>query len=208
MTFNVDGTLIASCSYSTPTTIWIWSLKSLSPTAILIHHSPVKRLRWHPIKPALLMIHCASHESTLRLWDSDWQTPRILKIPLSKPGGRTESSWIRTSPDDRPRFLYGNAQNHVICSVLREGETLGHPAVPLPLPASEEETYNGGPEDMFDEGNSMDLSPIKFSNDHFTKVIEATQDGVGVDTQWDAEDVEDTFAFKKPLAAAAATTAT
>lgn len=48
---------------------------------------------------------------------------------------------------------------------------------------------NLGPEDMFDEGHSMDLSPIKLSHDQFGMITEGAE-----------EDVEDTFDYRRHLA--------
>ena len=44
-----------------------------------------------------------------------------------------------------------------------------------------------GPEDMFDEGNSMDLSPIKLSREGF---------GMGMRSE---EEVDDTFDYRRHL---------
>ena len=56
---------------------------------------------------------------------------------------------------------------------------------------------------MFDEGNSMDLSPIKLSSNHFTEVFNATQkkEVVSMADQWNPEEVDDTFSFKKAVLA-------
>ena len=68
-----------------------------------------------------------------------------------------------------------------------------------------------GPEDMFDEGNSMDLSPVKFCSDGVTiKGLDgdATEDIIGVGgegEQWDPSgEVDDTFEYlRKPDAVVA-----
>ena len=48
-----------------------------------------------------------------------------------------------------------------------------------------------GPEDMFDEGNSMDLSPIKLSHEQFSLGLELAGD-----------EVDDTFDYRRHLAVA------
>lgn len=50
-----------------------------------------------------------------------------------------------------------------------------------------------GPEEMFDEGNSMDLSPIKLSHDQYEGWL-----GMG-GTDFD-DDVDDTFDYRRHLA--------
>jgi len=49
-----------------------------------------------------------------------------------------------------------------------------------------------GPEDMFDEGNSMDLSPIRLSHDQHEGEL-----GMG---GTDYDDVDDTFDYRRHLA--------
>lgn len=48
-----------------------------------------------------------------------------------------------------------------------------------------------GPEDMFDEGNSMDLSPIKLSHYH-------NEAGLGMGGDFD-NDIDDTFDYRQYL---------
>ncbi|KAA6406573.1 MAG: WD40 repeat protein [Lasallia pustulata] len=150
--------LATSCS-STPTTTWIWSLETLSPTAVLIHHSPIKYLHWHPTLPSLLLIHCHTPDSVLHIWQPPPGEPLVMYLPLDALGGPREALWLSTTSRERPKVMLGNARNYIIGSVSDgEGED-------TPLFDETGDVISGGPEDMFDEGNSMDLSPVKLSWD-------------------------------------------
>lgn len=82
-----------------------------------------------------------------------------MYLPLDAPGGPREALWLSTTSRERPKFMLGNARNYIIGSVSDgEGED-------TPLFDETGDVISGGPEDMFDEGNSMDLSPVKLSWD-------------------------------------------
>ncbi|KAH0541972.1 hypothetical protein FGG08_003604 [Glutinoglossum americanum] len=97
---NPDGALIATRSDSMPTTVWIWSLKLLSPFAIIVQHSPVRSISWHPTIPDLLMIQCNNDQGVIYLWSSAWERPRIIVTPLDRSLGKHDAKWIRL---DTPR---------------------------------------------------------------------------------------------------------
>ncbi|CAI6336619.1 unnamed protein product [Periconia digitata] len=65
LSFNKSGTFCATRDDSTPSTIWIWDLVSLKPATILIQHSPVKSLTWHPTDPFSLLIQTTHDSPTL-----------------------------------------------------------------------------------------------------------------------------------------------
>ncbi|MCJ1397295.1 hypothetical protein MMC11_000487 [Xylographa trunciseda] len=185
LTFDRSGSLLASQAESTPSTVWIWSLVSLIPHSILIHHSTVKNLQWHPEDPERLLIHCATEDSVVHLWQSSIDTPHIMPVPLSKPGGRTEASWVQStdvSPAN-PVIMLANTLNYALQHVPDAGE--GEMAMDTSLSVVVEGL---GPEDMFDEGNSMDLSPIKLSHEQF---------GMGLDAA--SDEVDDTFDYRRHL---------
>jgi hypothetical protein len=139
---NPDGTLIATRSDSMPTTVWIWSLKLLSPFAIIVQHSPVRSLLWHPTIPNLLMIQCSNDQGVTYLWSSAWERPRIVMAPLDRSLGKHDAKWIRPrtprsevpppysgypSPgyaeaiqDSRPMMMSGDSGNYFVGYVEEE----------------------------------------------------------------------------------------
>ena len=94
-------------------------------------------------------------------------------------------------------MILGNAYNYTIGSAY-DGEEDSETAL-----LDTEDKIPAGPEDMFDEGNSMDLSPIKLFGG--LGAVEAEDDSVGsgLSGAWNVSgDVEDTFHFRRQTAAA------
>lgn len=68
-----------------------------------------------------------------------------------------------------------------------------------------EDVVLAGPEDMFDEGNSMDLSPIKLFRGLGARETEEQEDSTNTELEgdWSGEgDLDDTFYFRRQTAAA------
>jgi WD40 repeat protein len=130
MAFNIDGTLCATRDDSTPSTVWIWDLRSLKPTMILIQYAPVKSLQWHPHDVSRLLIqtthdsptvylYTASHLSASTASESQ-QPPHILDLsphitkPTSPAQARWTTSWLSALPDKKPVLTLGHQQGYVV----------------------------------------------------------------------------------------------
>lgn len=131
MAFNSEGTMCATREDSTPTTVRIWDLRSLKPRTILLQHSPVKSLRWHPSNPALLFIQTAQDSPVLYLYtaptlsNSTSLSTTVLAPPstldlsssISKPAGslppKWSTSWLNTPTDKKPALVFGH-QSYII----------------------------------------------------------------------------------------------
>ncbi|KAI4161236.1 MAG: hypothetical protein LQ342_005027 [Letrouitia transgressa] len=175
--FNMDGTLLSTKSDTMPSTIWIWSLKTTKLAAVMIHHAPVKSIHWHFSIHDLLLIHCATSEPTVHIWRESWDFPQILRPEANDLGGKLKASWLGTEGDVLRLMLSGTSKC-AIGQMTVQGQQ---------IPWQEEHDGNNeisglGPEDMFDEGNSFDLSPVKLCDGH-------TQDDL-------LDKVEDTFQYR------------
>jgi hypothetical protein len=133
LAFNADGTLCATRDDSTPSTVWIWDLRSLKPRTILVQYAPIKSLQWHPHDSNRLLIH-TTHDSpavylytALNLSTSRSSTssttshpPAILDLSthITKPAGtqppRWTTSWLSNSADKKPVFTLGHQQSYVL----------------------------------------------------------------------------------------------
>lgn len=190
MEYNIDGSLFATRDESTPSTVWIWSPKLPSAVAILIHHSPVKRIRWHPEIAGLLLIHCNIVDPVIHLWNAPWESPKVIGLQLDKLGGKMEANWLLDDATDMHSLMLGNAYNYVIGKISRNGELVSLP--------KEIEMTGAGPENMFDEGNSLDLSPIKVSHDEVTMEARGDSSALEYSEQWNVSDeVDDTFNYRR-----------
>jgi WD40 repeat protein len=112
--FNANGTIVATRDDSAPTTVWLWDLTKLTATAVLIQHSPVRQLSWHPTNSSLLLIQCAHDEPTLYFYDTLNAVPFPLDIALQKASGKLEARWLHTPADKKSALVFGDMQNFVL----------------------------------------------------------------------------------------------
>jgi WD40 repeat protein len=114
ISFNADGTLVATRHDSTPRTVWIWDLKTLTPRSIIIQHSPIKNFNWHPTKPELLLTQCTHDEPFIYIWNSLEQGPEVIHPGYLKTGAKLEARWFSTPLDRRPYIAFGDTHGYVI----------------------------------------------------------------------------------------------
>jgi WD40 repeat protein len=127
LAFNTDGTLCATRDDSTPSVVWIWDLRSLKPRTILVQHSPIKTLTWHPHDPNRLLIHTAHDSPVLYMYTayplspgSQQDPPAILDLAthISKPNNsshlRWHASWLSSHADKKPFFVLAYSLAYVL----------------------------------------------------------------------------------------------
>lgn len=132
LAFNSDGTLCATRDDSTPSTVWIWDLRSLRPRMILIQYAPVKTLQWHHDDPALLLIQTTHDSPTLYLYQASNLSastsasisafappPAILDFsshitkPASALSTRWTTSWLCTPGDKKPALTLAHQAGYI-----------------------------------------------------------------------------------------------
>lgn len=132
LAFNSDGTLCATRDDSTPSTVWIWDLRSLRPRMILIQYAPVKSLRWHHDNPALLLIQTTHDAPVLYLYQASNLSastsastsasappPAILDLSshITKPATtaptRWTTSWLSAPADKKPVYTLAHQAGYV-----------------------------------------------------------------------------------------------
>ncbi|KAJ4360261.1 uncharacterized protein N0V89_000821 [Didymosphaeria variabile] len=132
MALNKDGTICATRDDSTPTTVWIWDLCSLQPRTIIILHSPIKALQWHPSYPSHLLIQSTHDSPTLYLYTANPSSsstspttnsatgpPSILSLSdsFTKPAGsapaKWTAGWLNTAADKKPTMVVGHQQGYI-----------------------------------------------------------------------------------------------
>ena len=190
MEFNDEGDLVATRSDSIPSTVWIWSIKTSSALAVIMHHSPVKKVQWHPKISDLLLMHCTVNEPVVHLWRATWDLPQVIHLHLNRMGGKMEAVWLRGDIDDAPMVMLSSMQNYMTAQIMSNGQ-----GILQPLKA---QSFGVGPEDMFDEGNSFDLSPVR------TRLAEAPADGIEDSLSHEqsgslnlSDEIDDTFHYKR-----------
>ena len=188
--FNGDGALFAARSDSTPSTVWIWSIKSPSAVACLIHHSPIRSISWHHHILDFLLLHCAIDDPVVHLWKASWDSPKVLSLDLGKSGGKKEITWLFTDKRNYSRLMIGDAQNYTTAELDENGEIL--------QPFKSSRPIDLSPDSRFDEGNSLDLSPVKLAHDGAR--ISFPAESPGDPGQWSgmSEELDDTFHYRNP----------
>jgi hypothetical protein len=114
LAFNADGTMVATRDDSAPTTVWLWNLAKLAASSVLIQHSPIKKLSWHPTLPYILLIQCSHEEPTIYLYDTVSTVPHPIVIPIKKSAGKYEAKWLHTATNHKPGLAFGDAQNFLL----------------------------------------------------------------------------------------------
>lgn len=113
--FSCDGSFLSTRDERMLNTVWIWNMTTLAAHAVLIQHSNVRRLHWHPTRPESLMIDCG--EAIAYMFDaSSGNSPVPLSIPI--PGTAT-LSWIHTPADTNSILLAATKSS--FCLVYPEG---------------------------------------------------------------------------------------
>lgn len=112
----------------------------------------MKKVRWHPEIADLLLIQCNIVDPVIHLWNPAWQVPKVISLQLEKSGGKMEAHWLLDEAIDMNILMLGNAHNYVVGQISHNGELVS-------LPKKIEMT-GAGPEDMFDEGNSLELCHV------------------------------------------------
>jgi WD40 repeat protein len=114
MSFNSEGSRFATRDDTAPTTVWLWDLSKLAACAVLIQHSPVKHMSWHPTVSSLLLIQCSHDESIVYIYDTSKSAPYAIQLPLERSSGRLEAKWVHTSADKRPALTFGDCGNFLV----------------------------------------------------------------------------------------------
>ena len=182
-----------------PSTVWIWSLNEGVAVGVLIHHSPIKSLSWHPTESDLLLVLCAIPRPSVHLWKSSWESPRIVSLPLNTTGGKLEAQWLLNprTLDSRYQLILSSAQKYATTILSESGEPIRESQE---LVTGMDQTLDAGAEVMFDEGHSLDLSPIKITHDE-TVGIEDENETSGLGFEMGNEMVDDTFHYRRHVRA-------
>ncbi|KAK3725393.1 hypothetical protein LTR37_000363 [Vermiconidia calcicola] len=56
--FSCDGSYLATRDERMLNTVWIWDMSTLGAHAVLIQHSNVRKLHWHPTQSDTMMVDC------------------------------------------------------------------------------------------------------------------------------------------------------
>ncbi|OHE95604.1 WD40 domain-containing protein [Colletotrichum orchidophilum] len=169
--FDASSSLLATTLEEWPSTVWVWDLESSELRAVLIFHSHVSAISWHPKQREVLMVTCEGdkYAGLVFVWDPLSHGPRTVhfgdQLPDSKVLGKPQASWLDW-PGDSAVLLLGDNKHHLMAS-LAEAEDSGAPwqdaqRNDLTMTTGKDETQLDGPAlDEFDEDLSgLDMSEV------------------------------------------------
>ncbi len=125
-----------------------------------------------------------------------------MTLPLVRTGGRLEASWLQCPQDDSYGLMLSSTHQYTKALLSRNGNII--PEEPKDDGAAG--SLGTGVEDTFDEGNSLDLSPIKLAHDETMDVpegFEVPNDHSGSSFGNCNEMIDDTFHYRRQVKAEA-----
>jgi WD40 repeat protein len=90
--FSADTHYLASRDERMLSTVWIWDVATLSAHAVILQHSNVRRIYWHPTRSSLLMLDCG--EGVAYIFNAATcaaPTPITISLP-----GTSSLAWLGT----------------------------------------------------------------------------------------------------------------
>jgi len=99
--FSCDGRYFATRDGRMQSTVWVWNVAKLSIETVIVQHSNVRKLHWHPSRPETLMLDCG--EGIPYFFDaSSLKPPQPLQISLP---GNVSLTWIPSPTDAKTTVL-------------------------------------------------------------------------------------------------------
>jgi hypothetical protein len=203
LTFDVSSTLLATVTEINPTTLWIWDIRTLNLRSVLILHSPIAKVTWHPSTNEVLLIRCEGEESRglVHLWDPSWETPKIVDFATLVPGGkvigRTVGRWLNTPShssasipsSSAPSIFFSDSQDYMLASLGDGDEEV----------LWQEEAIRAV--DIYGrrEESPLNLIPADEMEMQLGTNLGGDLEADGTDFSGGSGEVDDTFRFKKPV---------
>ncbi|KAI1823042.1 hypothetical protein F4861DRAFT_349723 [Xylaria intraflava] len=120
--FDPSSSLLASRLDNAPSTIWIWDIPTSELRAVLMYHTSVTKVEWHPSQPELLLVRCEGerYSGIVFVWDPLSNGPRPIefshRLPSAKVTGRSDSTWLETITESAALF-YADHESYVLLSL-------------------------------------------------------------------------------------------
>jgi WD40 repeat protein len=194
--FDNSGTLLVTKTEDMPTTVWIWDVGARTLRAVLVLHSPVAKLTWHPSINELLMVRCEGERSRglVQLWDPSWESPKIIdfgtQLPEGKIIGKSVVRWLNVESPN-PAILFSDSQDCILASLSESNEEVG-----VPWESAESRAF-----DIYGQREESPLNLVELDEKRpFRKITvepSADEDAPWGSLSGDSDEVDDTFQFRK-----------
>ncbi|KAK8125679.1 WD40 domain-containing protein [Apiospora kogelbergensis] len=154
MGFDCSSATIATVLADAPTTVWVWDVAALELRAVLIFHSNVSKVEWHPAQPELLFVKCDGDRSSglVFVWDPLSDGPRTADFQSHFAGGitngRVSTFWIKSNPE-APTILLADGTACMLGSLADDDQD-----VPW-----KDDSIVGSRDDASDSATESDMDP-------------------------------------------------
>ena len=145
-------------------------------------------------------MQCAILEPAIHLWKASWDVPRVVKLPLDRTGGRLEANWLQSSNTESYGLMISSPHQYITAQISKDADFISA----IGEIDQGFKPVGTGAEAMFDEGNSLDLSPIKIAHDETMEVYggydvgnEHSESSFGMGNEM----VNDTFHYRRHVKA-------
>lgn len=181
--FDCSSSLLATRLEDAPGTIWIWDISSSDLRAVLMYHSNVTKLEWHPMQPEHLLMRCEgdSYGSLVFAWDPLSHGPRSVDLAHRLPGAtssKTYATWLGATSES-PAFFFSDSATCIMVSLAdSDGEILPWRGASAPINTISHR------DNMGMQSSLRPASPL-----------EDAEDSILIDMDDDTSEPDDTFQF-------------
>ncbi|KAH8673578.1 WD40 domain-containing protein [Xylariales sp. PMI_506] len=127
LAFDCASALLAVVLEDNPSTLWIWDVHASELRAVLMFHSEVTKLDWHPTQAELLFVRCewTSYTGNVFVWDPLSAGPRCVDFQSHHPDGKTNGkasiSWLKSTAESASLF-YADRKACILNSLAESDE--------------------------------------------------------------------------------------
>ena len=181
--FDSSSALIATRLEDIPSTVWVWDLAAAELRAVLLFHTPVVSLAWHPTIRESLLVRCEGDEyqHIVFAWDPLSEGPQTIdfgrRLPGANASGKSHASWLNTEAGTAPTIFFSDAKNYVLASLAESDDA------PLPWTQTAAAGWGAG---AYREESPLELVPA--SDRPVSRYGDRDEDG---------SELEDTFVHKR-----------
>ncbi len=181
--FDSSSALIATRLEDIPSTIWVWDLAAAELRAVLLFHTPVASLAWHPTIRESLLVRCEGDEyqHVTFVWDPLSEGPQTIdfgrRLPGTNASGKSHASWLNTEAGAAPTIFFSDAKNYVLASLAESDDAS------LPWPQVAAAGWSAG-----DHREESPLELVPASDRPVSRYGDRDEDG---------SELEDTFVHKR-----------
>jgi hypothetical protein len=128
MSFDASSGLIATRLDDVPSTVWIWDIQASELRAVLLFHSAVQSVTWHPTTRETLLISCEGdlYNGTVFVWDPLSEGPRTIdflsQLPDRKVVDKPRATWLHIHGFETAAIFFSDGQNYVLASVAESDQ--------------------------------------------------------------------------------------